>query len=259
MELPGGRRSLFSRIEAFIARHADAVILNTDSAAQLWVNRYPAYRAKFHVIWNGFDPGQTLSAAQTPLRSVRTIAHVGELYAGRDPGPILDALVDLVESNRLEQDDFQLTLAGPVNDERVSKSSSLARLKELNVLDYRPNQIAQDEARRINMESDGLLLLQPQSSVQVPAKLFDYIRIGRPVLAYVQPDSPSELILKKSGIPSRFIYPGENLESIKEKILGFLQLSNRSSRSSQWFDETFSSHSQVIELAEVVRSVKGAL
>ncbi len=67
-------------------------------------------------------------------------------------------------------------------------------------------QVPRSNAQRLLEEADALLLVQPQSDVQVPGKLFEYICIGRPILALVPRASAIEHILRNSGIPHVCVY-----------------------------------------------------
>ena len=61
------------------------------------------------------------------------------------------------------------------------------------------------EAIRETAQADYLLLLDLtglKQNIQVPAKIFDYLRIGRPILAFTTKASPSEWILELSGVPT---------------------------------------------------------
>jgi hypothetical protein len=86
------------------------------------------------------------------------------------------------------------------------------------------------------------------SALQVPAKLFDYIRVGRPVLAFTPPASPSERILRQSGIAQISIHPADDAAATDGKVLAFLDLPATPQRPAPWFDETFSAPWQVAQL-----------
>src|SRR5450759_4752490 len=64
-------------------------------------------------------------------------------------------------------------------------------------LELRPA-VPKRESQRMMEEADGLMLVQPQSKVQVPGKLFEYICVGRPILALVPQRSAVEQILEQA-------------------------------------------------------------
>jgi len=111
------------------------------------------------------------------------------------------------------------------------------------------------EAQRITEEADGLLLLQPQTQAMVPGKLFEYICVGRPILALVKPQSAVEAILSQAGVPYVCIYADDNPDAVDEKLLRFLQLPSNPVRYSDWFETNFNAYAQTDQLAEIIEAL----
>ena len=59
---------------------------------------------------------------------------------------------------------------------------------------------------------------------QVPAKLFEYVRVGRPILACTMKGSPVDRLLEESGIPNVRIYFDLSEEEIDARLADFLAL-----------------------------------
>jgi hypothetical protein len=207
------RLNLLSLIEAHFVAQTHALIVNTDALSAALGARYPMYRGKIHVIWNGFDPAEELSPLPIPHGTRKRVVHMGELYGGRHAGPILESMLRLAVSGLVSPGQVQLSLIGPSSDGAILDSGVLKQLIERGLVEYVPSRIPQREARLITRQADALLLLQPQTDVQVPAKLFEYVRIGRPVLAFVKRDSPSDRILLGSGCVYRCLYPDDSRAS----------------------------------------------
>jgi hypothetical protein len=90
---PGWARSFESLKEKAVLRAADVIVVNTPRAREALVREFPPCAFKTRVITNGFDP-ESFDAQQQPRRpSHLTLLHTGELYAGRDPRPLFDALM----------------------------------------------------------------------------------------------------------------------------------------------------------------------
>jgi hypothetical protein len=148
-----------------------------------------------------------------------------------------------------------LSLVGSCCDDSIPKSKAFRRLVEERVLEFVPERIPQDEARLLSRQADALLLLQPHTNTQVPAKLFDYIRVGRPVLALVRRDSPSERILSRSGVRYRSVYPNDLPHEVDAKILEFLSLPGDPVDPSKDFDLEFNGRLQARRLADLIASL----
>jgi glycosyltransferase involved in cell wall biosynthesis len=251
-ERPAWRLDVHSMLQAILFEKADAIIANTDVICEQWGARYPRHRDKLHVIWNGFDPEDVVSALPIPERKFKHLAHLGELYAGRHPGPILDSIQRLISAGAVARGALRLSLIGTSSDAAIPNMDVLRNLVAAGIVEYVPTLIPRDAARLVARQADALVLLQPQSDVQVPAKLFEYIRIGRPVLAFIRRGSPAERILGRSGIPYRAIYPEDSPEQVDAKMLEFLAVRNDPVSPSEWFVEQFDVRRQTRVLSGIV-------
>jgi glycosyltransferase involved in cell wall biosynthesis len=231
-------------LEAAIFRRADVIIANTDSAAERWSRSYPANKGKIHVIWNGFDPEDGLGPLPISDNACKVIAHVGHLYRGRAPGPLLASLARLFEQGRVPPGGVRMRIAGPVEGEHLADAAVLQQLAASGGLELTTELVPAHQARRIIQEAGGLLLIQPQSRLQVPSKLFDYVRIGRPVLAFIPRTSPIEHILSQSGIRYCCVYPDDPPATMDERLMEFLRLPTEALRPSAWFESRFNALEQ---------------
>ncbi len=243
-------------IERLIFRHADAIIANTDAVASVWTARYPRWRHKISVIWNGFDPEDTLSPAPIPARPFKVLVHAGTIYMGRHPGALLASIDRLIRGGLLDPASLRVRLVGTIAPASMSLTQPPAsRLMELGCLECNNRHLPRDEARRAVSEADFLLLLDladRNTGMQVPAKVFDYIRVGRPILAFTSKGSPTERILEQSGIPFQCIYVDMPEREIDVRILNFLCLPNVSVRASSWFWNQFDGAKQARVLAQLL-------
>lgn len=103
--------------------------------------------------------------------------------------------------------------------------------------------------------SDGLLLVQPQSVLQVPGKLFEYLQIGRPILAYVPRNTPIERILQKSGVPFECVYTGSKPEEVDASLERFFSLNGDQQSPNSWFEHEFSAENQSRTLSDLIQKL----
>ena len=243
----------FARLlESAVFRFATAIIANTDAMAARWRQTYPHAAHKIHVIWNGYDPEDDLGPAPITPAPYKFISHVGELYGGRHPGAIIASIDRLIAAGKISAEQVRLRLMGPVDHATVLDSDSIRRALQTGWLDISPKQCPREQARDLATRSDGLLLLQPQSAVQVPGKLFEYVRIGRPILALIARDSPVERILARSGIAHCSVHPDDPSNVVDEQIQLFLSLSNEAAAPSTWFCDEFNARNQTAALCRLM-------
>jgi hypothetical protein len=119
-------------------------------------------------------------------------------------------------------------------------------------------QIPKEDAQCLTEEADGLLLLQPQSAIQVPGKLFDYICIGRPILALVPRFSAVEYILRHAGVPYVCIYSNDDAPTTDRKLFEFIQLPSHPVPFSSWFHEGFGAKQQTAQLSSIIDAIDDA-
>ena len=104
-------------------------------------------------------------------------------------------------------------------------------------------------------ESDGLLLVQPHTAVLIPGKLFEYLRLRRPILAFILPDTPIERILKQSGVTYRCVYAGDSFQELDDAVESFFNRKEEGSEANTWFEENFNAKKQTQALDALIRSM----
>ena len=238
----------------FLTR-ADAVIANTDTMAEKWKNSYPGVSDRIHVIWNGFDPEDGIEPYPVTKRNCKVVSHVGELYSGRTVAPILESISRLIDAKRVKAERVRVRLVGPTESRCIPDTAFLERARKQGWLEIVREQVPQLEARRVAQTSDALLLVQPHSTVQVPGKLFEYLRMGRPILAYILPGTPTERILQRSGAAYTCVYAGSSVQDMDRAIEGFLDDEQNVTAANEWFRETFDARRQAEALDALIRSI----
>jgi hypothetical protein len=103
--------------------------------------------------------------------------------------------------------------------------------------------------------SDGLLLIQPHSTLQVPGKLYEYLQIGRPILAFVPRDSSIERILQRSGVPYQCAYSTDPADALDKSVFRFFAFDSTPVRPSEWFESEFNVERHAGKLARLIDSL----
>jgi hypothetical protein len=249
------QRRVYRWLERVIARGAGAVIANTDAALARWQQKFPSLSSKFHLIWNGFDMEERIGPLPVLSQDCKTLSHVGELYHGRDITVILQSIERLITDRRLSPSRVRVRLIGPGQANPSPGAEFVSHAKTQGWLEQVPYQIPKLEAQRVAQTSDGLLLLASQCVLRVPAKIFEYLQIGRPILAVIQQNSPAQRLLERSGVPYRCVYPGSTPEAIDDTVAGFFELPSTAVVPNAWFEEQFDAEHQTQTLDAVIRSL----
>ena len=187
--------------ERLIIRGADMVVANAPGAQRIFERDYPELTNKFITLPNGYDREAfdvivpKPRPAGTPLR----VVHTGAIYLGRDPRPFLDALRFLSDNRPTpapEADFF-----GPLPQFAFDFKEELAKRALLDRVVLH-GQVPYARCLEAMKGADILLLMDsPGRSVGVPAKLYEYIGAGRPILALGELGGDLEWVLRSSGVP----------------------------------------------------------
>jgi len=250
------RSALYSKVERVFVNAADVVIANTDTACAKLKADFPARANRIKLLWNGFDPEERLQARPAADAKNCLVSHVGELYGGRDISPILFSVRRLIDSGRLSLERVKVQLVGPMQDSSLPEPAFIRAAEQEGWLRLMPNRLPQAEAQAIVGSSGGLLLIQPQSILQVPGKLFEYLQIGCPILAYVPLNSPVERILEKSGVAFECVHPGSEPGELDRRVERFFRLAGSYRVPSEWFEQEFSAENQVSRLSAWIQGVR---
>jgi glycosyltransferase involved in cell wall biosynthesis len=239
-------------LEYGIFRKADCLIANTDTVAAVWRKRYPQWARKISVLWNSFDPREQIETSSVSGRTHTMLAHVGTLYGGRHPGSLLAKIKRL----GLDASVLRVKLVGPIAPGVLASQEELfEEMRQRGVLEFDGRLVSRGEALKEIGSADVLLLLdvnEANASLQLPSKLLDYIRSGKPVLAYTPHNSPVERVLANSGIPYLALDPADASPDDDGKLLALLRGPRRVHRPSRWFEENFSAETLARTFADLL-------
>jgi glycosyltransferase involved in cell wall biosynthesis len=170
---------------------------------------------RFTFITNGYDPGDFDAIAPAPRESEKlTLIHAGTLYSGI-AAELFAALRKLVESHPQAAARIEVTLLGEIADEYLGEVRELEAAGILRYLGFQPH------AKTLSMllGSDVLVILLGGSRFRpshLPAKTFEYLHVGKPILA-IAPEGELTEIVKRSGLG--LVLPPHSVEAITKALL----------------------------------------
>jgi hypothetical protein len=176
---------------------------------------------------------------------------------------LMGAIDRLISRGLLDASTLKLQLTGPVDDDSpMYACPEFHRLTKAGVVDLHAGLVSRESALRIAGEADYLLVLDLNRAgnafnggLQVPAKLYDYLRIGRPILAFTAVNSSVTHILANSGVPHRIVNVGSS-ESVTDNIVSdFLSLSSKPCQPDAWFTSNFNAMALTQKLHDVFGEV----
>ncbi len=196
-DLPMSRpaRAFDRRLERLVLQSADAVTTVSPAWAGMLAEAGDLPPGRVTVVHNGVDAADLGAAADLAARDdVFVLAHVGSLYATRDPVAVWDAVRDLRERGQAER--LVIRLVGRT-DPAVLESAQ-ATGAPVEVVPY------VDHARAVREQAQAALLLLSIEPFQADAgmitgKLYEYLASGRPTLSVGPVGGDAAALLDETG------------------------------------------------------------
>jgi glycosyltransferase involved in cell wall biosynthesis len=204
-------------LERRLMERSHDVITTADRYTGFLREHYPFIAGhKFHTITNGYDAEDFERLGPVAPDTTFTLSYLGTFYWSRTPRPLLAALSSLVAEGVIPRWLLRVNFIGTVT---VAEGETVDRL----VLDYGledcvaiqgvvPYQRALVEMKK----SSVLVLLAPEAqNYGIPAKTFEYIGMGKPILCLGDKGATCDLI-RRSG--SGIVVDGRNVTAIAAAI-----------------------------------------
>lgn len=222
----------YKTIETDALARARYSVFTTPGAAQMYRERYPASADRVVVLENGFDeesfPPRTATAngggdgvsTDVGARRPLVLLHSGIIYPSeRDPTQLFVALGRLRAAGALSADQLRIRFRASVHDDllqTLAEQNGVVDMIELcPAVPYR-------EALAEMLAVDALLVMQASNcNAQIPAKIYEYLRAGRPILGLTDPVGDTAGVLRGARVDTMARL--DSAEDIAAMLPGFLQ------------------------------------
>ncbi len=213
------KENMDSRLERFVIRNSDVIIANTERLRNEFVSRYPTIDSgRFTCIPNGFDeldfPASTPEGTSPTNQKTFTLVHAGFLYGRRDPRILVDAVKVLTDREDLHRNDLLVKLIGP--RELPYDLSDYIEDHDLRHFFEVIDSVPFDESLKHLASASMAILLQPNTSTQVPSKLFENIGLGKKTIAIAAKDSETARLF--SDYDLGFFADSSDVENVADVI-----------------------------------------
>jgi glycosyltransferase involved in cell wall biosynthesis len=197
----------FKTIEEDALGQAAYSIFATQGAARCYRARYPDAAHKVIVVENGYDEesfaalGEVTQARQPLTPGAVTLLHSGLVYPmERDPTHFFAALGRLSQAGRIQPARLRVRFRAPGHEDMLKAIAEEQRVGAfIEILPPAPYRAALEEM----MRADALIVLQAANcNEQIPAKLYEYLRAGRPVIALTDPQGDTAGVMRGAGLDS---------------------------------------------------------
>jgi glycosyltransferase involved in cell wall biosynthesis len=251
------RRRSLHRLERRCIRHASRIFVTTPGTLRLYGDKYPELDAdKLMVVPNGYNQSffeKSTTTERTKDREEIVLLHSGALYRHeRDPSSFFEALAALKEKAPQKLERVRVLFRGTGNAGYFEALAERYGVESLVTFgDAVPYRAAISEM----LAADGLLILQASNcNEQIPAKIYEYIRARKPILALTDPAGDTAQLLKSCSITS--VANLDDPASIEELLVGFLDGDTRRFFVAENFDvDQFSRDRIAMQVAGILETV----
>jgi glycosyltransferase involved in cell wall biosynthesis len=197
----------FERIEQDAVREARFSVFTTPGAARMYRERYVQAADRIAVLENGYDEesfaglSELRDGVQPLTPGAVTLLHSGVVYpTDRDPRELFRALRQLADRGSIRSQSLRIRFRAAAHEDMLRE---LAREHEVESFIELLPPVSYGEALAEMIRADGLLVLQASNcNEQIPAKFYEYLRAGRPILGLTDPQGDTARALREAGIAS---------------------------------------------------------
>jgi glycosyltransferase involved in cell wall biosynthesis len=214
------KHRLVQILERKVVEHADRVVFTTENLRDEFADHYSNMAPyKFISCYNGYDPERLRDSGDENKdrvgRKKVVFSHIGSLYKKRSPENLMLALHELLRQGKIDPDCVLFRFIGNVGRDLGHVEKMVSELRLGDVLEFVPP-VSYAESLEHMAESDVLIVLQPGAKLMLPAKVFDYLCFGKPMLAVGEKDGEVDKVVDgKFGV----FVDNENLVEIGNGIM----------------------------------------
>ena len=204
---------------------ADRILFTAPSTREMYLERYPQLKEEnCIVIRNGYDEDDfnelDFSGMKAPPVRPLRLLHLGHMYPQeRDPSVFFSVLSDLKKRGIISSSSVTVDLRASGSESYYTRMIKNKNIEDIvHLLPALPYHDALKDA----INSDALLIFQDKScDHQIPAKVYEYLRLRKPILALTSYSGDTAQLLKSSK--SAWIMDLKDYEDIKTNLPVFLE------------------------------------
>ncbi|MBX2972228.1 MAG: glycosyltransferase [Flavobacteriales bacterium] len=219
------------RLEREVVKHADVnVAVGWTMADEL--NALGSRRTE--VVTNGFDPTDVPTVAdakegEPSPGDAYSLVHVGNMTASRDIPQLWTALAELCRADPAFAERFVLRFIGPVDQAvlaSVERAGLAGRMERTGSVDHAQAMRAMQCARVLLLSVNDT----PNARGVLTSKLFEYLAMGRPILAVGPPDGDVARVLR----PPHLLLPRAAATMDPQQVRRLFDVPSTGAADAQW-------------------------
>lgn len=170
-----------ARWEQTAIEKANRLVVTSQGLADAYMKLMPNLRKPL-LVPCGFDIDESYRSPQTKSAKL-VFVYTGTIYSQQTPRPIIESLARLMKAGLFTPDELEVKFVGRLENEEGRLLLSVARELGLGEVVTSSPQVPHAEALRIISDATVGIAMAEQIVTQIPAKMYEYIALRKPVLA----------------------------------------------------------------------------
>jgi glycosyltransferase involved in cell wall biosynthesis len=196
------------KFERSVLDHAAHVVFVTESLKQDYTKRYPILQNKASALYWGFDEEAFASYSAKQSYDQEILLHAGNLYDHQNPIGLWKTLRQKIVNGMKLKLEFIGTV-GPAIRQSLEQEGLISATEFKGFLPY---------AQMIEEMSKATYLLVCTSEKRhVPGKLFEYLRSGKPIIAFGNDNQEVKTLLSETNAGEMFDLASDGKEFFDEQ------------------------------------------
>jgi len=213
------RSPLFSLLErglqGKVLRAADLIRASTNRLKEHLLSLEPSCEGKIFVGGSGFSGYVKSNRLPTTSYTVKpfTVTHAGTLYEKRKPNNFLCAARNLILDGTISSAGMRIQFFGEVD---IKEPAFWKLLEDPHLASIiRTGNLPHSACIQEMVNSDLLVAFQQGTALQVPAKVYEYLSVGRPMLTICDAGSATWELIQREGFG---VCVADNVEEITQAL-----------------------------------------
>lgn len=199
-----------------LVENADRIITVAEKIKNDYIGKFNITNDIIKVITNGYDENDFDRCFSTDKKDKFTLCYNGWVYLDRNPEIVLNVINELIKDGDIENEKIQWIFNGVVQQDVYIR---LKGTDKYNILKFN-GYLEHKESLRVAASADALIVfggIGEGTKVIYTGKIFEYIRLKRPIISLSSVGGVLEQILHTTGCGENYDY--HDIKGIKNEIL----------------------------------------
>jgi glycosyltransferase involved in cell wall biosynthesis len=189
--------ALDRHLEQSVLEEASHIVFVTESMKEDYAWRYPAIRNKSHVLYWGYNEESFHEYIPKSVPATEILLHAGNIFDYQNPKALWATLQKEIHNGR----NLKIVFIGTVSPgirQSITEAGLSDRTEFKGFLPY--HKMIEE------LSAASYVMVCASEKRHVPGKLFEYLRSGKPILAFGDDNNEVEKILKQTNAGKIFSY-----------------------------------------------------